>query len=436
MTGPPRPPALAIFGGLAVAWNQRYLHAARARDLAVLLLDNPGPTAATLVRAWRDGDPSLSAVAEICLAPAGDLASIADEAAAWSTRYAIRGVCSIKEDYVEPAAVVADMIGLPSPGLRAARVCRNKYLQRRYLAPWSPASTLVSTGQREELARSWAWFPAVVKPVGRLASSGVRLVRDPAALHACLAEYGEAETLLVEERVFAPEYSVESLSHDATVCYAGVTEKKTTEQDSEFFVEMGHTTPSPGLSARDQQRLLTSHAEILRRLDFRTGIAHAEYRVTPTDAVRLMEIAVRPPGDSIMALHWLACGAELEDAVVGLAIGESVSYPRPTRFARQVYLPHHAGVLEGLDVNPGLEMGPMWFSAAEVRAQVTQCAADASDPPAVRCVVGLKPIGSMLQPLRESSDRAAMFVLDAPTTAELDNLEARCRAGISLRVRP
>lgn len=436
MTAPARTPALLILGGFAVAWNQRYLRAAQARELAVLLVDCPGRTAAALIGAWRDGDPSLSGVADVCLAPAGDLESIADEASAWSTRYVIRGVCAIKEDYVESAAVVADMLGLPSPGLRAARVCRNKYLQRRYLAAWSPASTLVSPGQREEAERSWNRFPVVVKPVGRLASSGVRLVRDPVGLRACLAGYSAAETLLLEERISAPEYSVESLSRDSTECYAGVTKKKTTEQTSEFFVEMGHTTPSPGLSPAGKQRLLAAHAEILRRLDFRTGIAHAEYRVAPAGGVRLMEIAVRPPGDSIMALHWLACGAELEDAVVGLAAGECVTYPKPTRIARQVYLPHEAGVLEGLDVDPHLRVRPMWFSAARVSPQVTECAASVSDPPTLRCIVGLKPIGSALNPLRESADRAAMFVLDARTTAELDELEARCRAGIALRVRP
>ena len=66
---------------------------------------------------------------------------------------------------------------------------------------------------------------------------------------------------------------------------------------------------------------------MLERLAFDTGIAHGEYRLTADGRAVLMEVAVRPPGDSIMALHWLASGVPLEDAVVGLAVGEDVGVP-------------------------------------------------------------------------------------------------------------
>jgi hypothetical protein len=50
-------------------------------------------------------------------------------------------------------------------------------------------------------------------------------------------------------------------------------------------------------------------------------------------------------------------------------------------------------------------------------------------------VIALKPPGSVLGPLRESSDRAAMFVIDAATPDELDAFEAHCRDAMTLRVR-
>ena len=361
------------------------------------------------------------------------MVGIVDQSAAWARQYRIRGVCSLREDYVEPAAVVADLLDLPSPGLRAARICRNKYLQRRYLAPFSPVSRLVETGRRDTAAAGWSVFPAVVKPVGRSASSGVRLVAGEAELHGCLADYPSGETLLIEERVAGQEYSVESLSREGAVRHLGVTRKRTTEKDTAFFVEMGHTTPPPGLSDEDRQALAATHAAVLDRLRLRTGIAHAEYRLTAAGRAVLMEVAVRPPGDSIMALHWLASGAPLEDAVVGLAVGEDVSYPGYRRFARQVYLDHRPGVLAGLAVASRLGATPAWFDPAQVRAQVDSCGT-ADAPPALRCVVGLKPPGTKLPPLRESGDRAAMFVVDAPTAEGLDAIEATCREGIALRV--
>ncbi|MGC9665113.1 ATP-grasp domain-containing protein [Planosporangium sp. 12N6] len=418
-----RRPALILLGGSAVAWNQRFLAAARARDLDVLLLDGPGPQAGAL-RPYA---------ADVAVAAARDLTGVVDRAADWAGRYDVRGVCVLREEYVEAGGVVADLLGLPSPGLRAARVCRDKHLQRRYLAAWSPDSTLVTPAWRAGCADTWSRFPVVVKPVGRLASSGVRLVTGPEQLRERLRGYGGDEPLLLEERVTGPEYSVESLSAGGAVGYAVITGKRTTEADSEFFVETAHTTPAPDLAGEVAERMLAVHEAVLERLAFDTGMAHAEYRVTPGGRVVLTEIAARPPGDSIMALHWLATGAPLEDAVVGLAVGEAVKHPAPVRFARQVYLPHQPGTLRDLTVDPALGTAPTWFDPAVVRPQVSGCGS-AGDPPALRCVVGLKPPGTVLGPVRESGDRAAMVVVDADTPAELDAVEARCRAAITLRV--
>ncbi|WP_371493713.1 ATP-grasp domain-containing protein [Kitasatospora sp. NBC_00374] len=429
-----RRPALLLLGGLTVAWNQRWLDAARARGLDLLVLDAPTPHADTLL-AGRDtpGHP-LDRVADADLIEPDDHAALADRAAAWAQAYDIRGLCCLREEYVEGAAVVADLLGVRSPGLRAARVCRNKHLQRRYLADWSPDSALVPAAGRAEAVAAWDGFPLVVKPVGRLASSGVRLVADRRALLDSLTAYGPEETLLFERRAEGPEYSVESLSLHGEVHYLGTTGKRTTEVTSDYFVEMGHTTPAPDLDEPTLERLYAVHRAVLDRLAFDTGMAHAEYRIGSDGRIALIEIAARPPGDSIMALHWLATLAPLEDAVVAVALGERPHPARPQRYARQVYLPHEPGVLTDLVVRPALATEPQWFDPAEVRAQVADCAAP-GDPSALRCVVALKPAGTHLAPVRQSGDRAAMFVVDAATPGALDEIERRCLAAIALRTR-
>jgi hypothetical protein len=77
---------------------------------------------------------------------------------------------------------------------------------------------------------------------------------------------------------------------------------------------------------------------------------------------------------------------------------------------------------------------PAWFDLGDPREQVTQCGSP-SDPPALRCVVALKPVGTTLGWLRESADRAAMFVVDAATPPELDQIETNTRSAVTLRVR-
>ncbi|MER5865151.1 ATP-grasp domain-containing protein [Kitasatospora sp. NPDC002040] len=429
-----RRPALLLIGGLAVAWNQRWLAAARDRGLELLVLDAPGPHAATLLAGRATPGHPLADVVEADLVPAEDLAGLADRAAAWALEHDIRAVCCLREEYVEGTALVADLLGLRSPGLRAARVCRNKLLQRRYLADWSPVSALVPATGRTELAAGWDAFPLVVKPVGRLASSGVRLVADRAELLDSLTAYEPDETLLFEQRAEGPEYSVESLSLHGEVQYLGTTEKRTTEVVGDYFVEMGHTTPAPGLDGPTRERLYAVHRAVLARLRFDTGMAHAEYRIGPDGRIVLIEIAARPPGDSIMALHWLATLAPLEDAVVAVALGERPEPVRPSRYARQVYLPHEPGVLAGLAVAPELAAVPQWFDPALVRAQVARCG-EPDAPSALRCVVALKPAGTVLHPIRQSGDRAAMFVVDAATPEALDRIEERCLAAITLQTR-
>lgn len=431
-----RSPAIILLGGMVATWNHRFVQAARRRGLAVLLVDGPTTGLARLVDQSAAAGPEhpLHGVADCAERRSDEPGDVLEACLAWTRRWDIRGVCNLREDFVEPAALVADLLGLPTPGLRASRVSRNKYLQRCYLAAWSPRSDLVVPAARSARAEEWDRFPAVVKPVGRLASSGVQLVLTPDELCEALAAYAAEEVLQLEERTVGPEFSVESLSRDGQCLYVEVTEKRTTEGDSPYFVELGHTTPAVNLTESARADLLAVHAAVLDRLRFGTGIAHGEYRVTARGRIVLTEVAVRPPGDSILALHWLATGTALEDALIGLAVGEEITPPPPPRrYARQVYLPHRPGTLAGMPVAPRAGLKVTWFDRDGVHDPIEKAGAVA-DPPAVRCLLALKPLGSRLGPLRESADRAAMFVLDAASPEDLDRLEAQVSRDVHLEV--
>ncbi|GLW96864.1 hypothetical protein [Microtetraspora sp. NBRC 16547] len=58
----------------------------------------------------------------------------------------------------------------------------------------------------------------------------------------------------------------------------------------------------------------------------------------------------------------------------------------------------------------------------------------ADDGPALRSVLVLKESGSVLGALRESDDRAVTSLCDARTPEELDEVERRARAAISLSI--
>jgi hypothetical protein len=122
-----RAPAIVLLG----AADRRYLSAAAGRGLTVLLVDPDGP-AGTRAEAAR-------------LEPLR-ITEIVDRAADWAGRYSIRGVCALQGAYVDAAAMVADLLGLPSPGLRAAGACLHEGLRRHYLAALSPRAEVGAAG--------------------------------------------------------------------------------------------------------------------------------------------------------------------------------------------------------------------------------------------------------------------------------------------------
>ena len=345
----------------------------------------------------------------------------------WRRRYEVVGAYAVGDTLAEPTGLLCDGLGVRSPGLRASRACRSKYLQRWYAPELSPASLTIPAGERETADLGAVRFPAVVKPGSRSSSEGVVSVRGEAELRRQLATYSDHEVVLVEERAAGPEYSVESLVQDGRVVFASATDKETTDSHAHTFVELAHTVPGSGATVRDA--LLVANRRLLERLEFQDGIAHSEWRVGPDGCPVLMEVAARTPGDGILVLYHLATGEPMEPEIVRIALGEPAAYPAPRRCARQVYLEHEAGILRDVAVDwPGVQ--PAWIGDSGVWPDVLPGAAD--DPPALRAVLVLKKRGSELVALADSDDRAVTFFIDASTQGELDELERRVRAAVRI----
>ena len=427
--------AFILIGGTGVLCRTpRYATELRSRGLDVLFVTPElwRPLVETSVQ--RPGH-ILRELAEITFV-SGEMsvegaftADVIARAMAWRRTYDIRGVLPIGEILVEPAGLLADALGLPSPGLRATRVCRSKYLQRWYLPEISPAALLLPPGGRQ-LAGSWAGgFPAVLKPTGRFASSGVRAVDSPEALGTALAGYPPHESLLVEHRVSGQEYSVETLVQHGTVVFSSVTRKETTESGADTFVEMSHTQPEVGTPA--ERTLQDLQRRMLRQLDWRDGIVHAEWRVDGTGRGWLMEVAARPPGDAILPLYELATGRSLVPAMIDIALGEPATHPAPRRHARQVYLPQHPSVLRGVR-HDWPDVACHWLTGGDPWPELAAGAPD--DPPALRAVLVTKPVGATLAAPAHSDDRAVSILVDAPAPELLDRIETEAVRALTIEI--
>ncbi|MFJ6748334.1 MULTISPECIES: acetyl-CoA carboxylase biotin carboxylase subunit family protein [unclassified Streptomyces] len=434
---PARPDAFILAGSfLVVCRAPQYLQELTRRGLKVLVI-TPAAWREEALRALKEPDHPAHAVDEFAFidGSVGQEGSYVPGAVAaargWRETYRIVGAYAVGETQVEPTGLLADALGVPSPGLRASRACRSKYLQRWYLPEFSPASLIVTGGERAAVDADAVPYPAVVKPSGRHSSSGVETVEGPEALRALLETYPEQETVLIEEKIIGQEFSVESLVQNGEIVFASATRKDTTDSHAQTFVELAHTVPNDRPEA--DPALLDANRRMLAGLGFENGITHSEWRLDAVGRVHLMEVAARTPGDGLCVLYELATGRPLEPEIMRIALGEPASYPKPARVARQVYLEHVPGVLEDVTVL-GHDLEPAWVGEGGLWPRIEPGAP--GDPATLRAVLVHQDRGARLGPLRSSEDRVASFLIDAPTVAELDALEARVREAVTVHVRP
>ncbi len=435
MSDPVRPRAFVLLGGYRViARNWGFLTDLDERGLRILLITSDQWRNETLAAMHTGQGPGK--LLEDAAFVTGEVgiegsftAAVVAQTRRWQQRYDLVGVYAVGEMLVEQTGVLADALGLPGPGLRASRACRQKYLQRFYLPGWSPRAVVVAPQDRAGVDVSTVDFPAVLKPSGRRSSSGVRTVRDAAELTALLPEYPAEETLLIEEHVDGPEFSVEAVVQRGGIVFESVTHKRTTDVDTDYFVELCHTVPAPPGEHHDT--LLAANREIVRALGIDAGVVHTEMRLDGTGRAVLMEVAARTPGDGIMPLYHLATGRPLEQTILRVALGDPADHPAPQRYARQVYLRHPYGTLRDVRVRwPGV--APHWVPEGQPWPAIEP--GDAGDPPALRHVLVLQQRGARLGELRQSGDRVVTFLVDAPSVTELDLLEEQVSAAIDIVV--
>jgi hypothetical protein len=405
-----RRPAVIVMSDLAALARQHGLITDIAgRGLTPLVIVGPSTDLAKLTGYIDDPAHPLSRIAAVRKLPGpavdGVLASVQD----WIADFDVRGVICSGEVFVDPAGALAEALGLPGPGAWAARVCRDKVMQRVILRDHGPASRAFAPHARDS-AKSDV-YPCVVKPAGRMFSSGVFRVADEAELRAALSAYEPDETILVEELVTGPEFSVEALVHRGEVVWSGVTGKLTNEDSGPYFTEIGHTSPAD-VPLAESAALIEANTAILKALRFGSGITHAEFRLQDGRPV-LMEIAARLPGDAIMMMWHLATGRALEPAMVDLALGVRPEQPAPSRRAVQRFVEHRPGLLA--DVRYAGE--PVsWIAEDGYWPPVVPSAADAP----ARCasvMVGLTR-GARLGPLYDSNGRSASVVVDLPLAVD------------------
>ncbi|WP_290051600.1 ATP-grasp domain-containing protein [Amycolatopsis solani] len=265
------------------------------------------------------------------------------------------GVLTVGEYYVPVAAEVAARLGLPGLSPSAARLARDKLDSRHACAAAGlpvPAFGFAVDEATTAAVLAETGLPCVVKPTDESASVGVSLCRTEQEVAARVAELASSDRNsrgqahvpggLIEQCVFGPEISVETVTHRGRHTVLGVTDKSVGQVP--WFVETGHTFPS-ALPAPVTEPAAAVAVAALDAIGFDFGAAHTEVKLTANGPV-LIEINPRTPGDHIPALVRHATGVGLLEQYVAMHAGATPQLtPTTTRAAAIRFLTAREGVV-------------------------------------------------------------------------------------------
>ena len=246
------------------------------------------------------------------------------------------GTCSVVEKYGVKAIVtaatdkplvmmarVAEKYGFPFYSVETARWSTDKYqMKQRFMeggVPCARGRLISKVEEADDL-----YYPLIVKPRDNSGSRGVKLCRTKEELAASMAEaleYSKLDSVLVEEFIEGPEYSIEGLHYDGKSEVIQFTEKKTTEFP--YNVELGHKQPA-NLPDAQKDAIRDLISKIAQCMHFENCPSHTELKINDR-GVFIIETSPRLGGDYITStLVPLSTGINMEDQLLNIALGEKV----------------------------------------------------------------------------------------------------------------
>ena len=224
-------------------------------------------------------------------------------------------------------ARMAEKYGFPFYSVETAQWSTDKFQMKKRFelggVPHAQGRLISKVEEAEGLV-----FPVIVKPRDNSGSRGVKLCRDKNELQISIdeaLENSKLDTVLVEEFIEGPEYSIESLHHDGKSEVIQFTEKKTTEFP--YNVELGHIQPA-NISEENQQKIRKIVSKIGKAMNYVNCPSHTELKINER-GIFVIETSPRLGGDYITStLTPLSTGVNLEDELLKIALGETIN-PQP-----------------------------------------------------------------------------------------------------------
>lgn len=223
---------------------------------------------------------------------------------------------------------INDELGLSGITREQAIRATNKHLMREAFEKGNAPSpkSILTVNAEDAWRRLQSEFDtdAILKPSRNSGSRGIAKVSRNMDKGDFIRAYDEAlsesrdHSVLIEQFIEGPEFSIEIIVWNGKVNVLTVTDKKTT--DAPHFVELGHNQPSC-FSDADVETLKAAAIAGVKALGVNNCACHAEAKLMNGKAY-LMEVGARLGGDFISTeLTHLSTGIDMVAAAIDVALG-------------------------------------------------------------------------------------------------------------------
>ena len=209
-------------------------------------------------------------------------------------------VACLWEPGVILAAKIREALGIPGMRVDHAQTFRNKDLMKQRVTAAgvrTPKHASATSIKAVKDAATELGFPLIVKPIAGAGSMDTIRANSMAELEQSLTRVQSYDEVNVEEFIEGEEYTYDTICVDGRIVYENVCYyrpnpliARSTEWISPQTMTLRDLSP-PVV----QQGISLGH-DVLKAMDFQTGMTHMEWFHTPKGEAVFGEIAARPPG--------------------------------------------------------------------------------------------------------------------------------------------
>lgn len=300
-----------------------------------VLIFGAGENQLTLIKAAKELGLKSVVIDPNMDAPGKDLAEVFEVVAPndyettrdVALKYKVDGiVTSQMENPLRMMAKLANELSFIFPSPETIERSRNKFLMKKafieHNIPCAQGILLKAGDPILPEKLTGFRFPFIIKPADAHSSRGVYRIENLSELIACEKEvrnFSSDNSVIIEEFIEGPEYSIEAITFKGETTIIQFTEKIITSYP--HTVELGHIQPAE-LSEEQKYQIRHVVTNAIKALGIDNSATHSELKLTSHGPV-VLEIGARLGGDYISSYLTIAStGVNMDKAAIQVALGE------------------------------------------------------------------------------------------------------------------